>query len=352
MSTLLFKGRESLDSGLVDDSSALLVNGVMLSVEILLNLMEVQVRNLSTLTVEDLGEFLERGAAGLDVEEVDEEELEKVPDCVEHAEGPCLLLLLEVVPRDGVGVVPEHQSCLNGQVHDHDSLGSELVWEDLEGVRDEETRPSERVEDAEEPDEDDLRISCGLGVLSTSLLVLRGDDGPGQEHGNHTGSRGQEEWATSDTFDEESTADGDDERKHGLSTVKLDIVSHCISSRSGGWTYRNLLVLFCDAGTLVDEVHVVTEESIARVLGNYTKRDEDSQTISVALGAEEIGVSAGLLVLELEAECLLDLAELESNSGVLLVAIGVVLGKNGLGFLVTLLGYQPTWGFWDPLNEC
>ena len=52
----------------------------MLIVDVLLNLVEIQVGNLSTLTIEDLGEFLESGTAGLDVKEVDEEELEEVPD--------------------------------------------------------------------------------------------------------------------------------------------------------------------------------------------------------------------------------------------------------------------------------
>jgi len=222
---------------LVDGNSALLINGIMLIVDVLLNLVEIQVGNLSTLTIEDLGEFLESGTAGLDVKEVDEEELEEVPKGVEHAEGPGLLLLLEVVPGDGVGVVTEHQGGLDGQVHDHDSLGSELVWENLESVGDEETGPGERVENTEEPDEDNLRVSGGLGVGAVGLLILRCDDGPGHEHGNHTSSRGQEEWSTSDTINEESAADRDNQRQHGLSTVKLEIISLCLQS----WREMNLL---------------------------------------------------------------------------------------------------------------
>ena len=195
----------------------------MLIVDVLLNLMEIQMGNLSTLTIEDLGEFLESGTAGLDVEEVDEEELEEVPKGVEHAKGPGFLLLLEVVPGDGVGVVSEHQGGLDSQVHDHDSLGSELVWENLKSVGNEKTGPGERVEDTEEPDENDLRVSGSLGVGAVGLLVLGCDDGPGHEHGNHTGSRGQEQWSTSDTINEESAADRYNQRQHGLSTIKLKI---------------------------------------------------------------------------------------------------------------------------------
>jgi hypothetical protein len=66
---------------------------------------------------------------------------------------------LDVGPGDGVGVVSENQCSLNSQVHDHESLCSQLVWENLERVGDEETGPGERVEYTEQPDEGNLRIS-------------------------------------------------------------------------------------------------------------------------------------------------------------------------------------------------
>jgi hypothetical protein len=45
-----------------------------------LHLLQVDVRNLSLVTIEDLSDLLESGTAGLDVEEDDEEEFQEDPD--------------------------------------------------------------------------------------------------------------------------------------------------------------------------------------------------------------------------------------------------------------------------------
>lgn len=34
------------------------------------------------------------------------------------------------------------------------------------------------------------------------------------------------------------------------------------------------------------------------------------------------------------------------------VTIGVVMGEDGLGLFVALLRDEPTWRFWDPVDEC
>lgn len=54
---------------------------MVLSTDFLLNLVDADVGHLAVL-VEDLGKLLEGGAAGLDVEEVDEDELAEDPDLV------------------------------------------------------------------------------------------------------------------------------------------------------------------------------------------------------------------------------------------------------------------------------
>ena len=51
---------------------------------------------------------------------------------------------------------------MDGDVHNHESFGSKLDGQDLEGVRNEKTGPCERVEDTEEPDERDLNVTGGL----------------------------------------------------------------------------------------------------------------------------------------------------------------------------------------------
>jgi hypothetical protein len=119
-----------------------------------------------------------------------------------------------------------------------------------------------------------------------------------------------------------------------------------------GKAYRNLLALLCNTHAVVDKIDVVGEESVSGVLGNNTEGDEESQSVSVALGPHEVQVAAGLLVFKFESQGLLDFTELECNCRVLPITVGVVMGKDSLGLLITLLGDEPTWRFWDPVDEC
>jgi len=82
-------------------------------------------------------------------------------------------------------LLSENKSSLNSQVHDHESLGSQLIWQDFQSIGDEKTRPSEGIEDTEKPDPDDLDVSGG-GILLVGLFVDGGGNGPGGEHENHT----------------------------------------------------------------------------------------------------------------------------------------------------------------------
>lgn len=51
------------------------------------NLVDIDMRDLCIIAVEDLGNFLERGTARLDVEEADEDELKGDPDLDIHVLG-------------------------------------------------------------------------------------------------------------------------------------------------------------------------------------------------------------------------------------------------------------------------
>jgi hypothetical protein len=126
----------SLDSRGVCLDCPLFVERSMLRGRLLLDLIQVQVGDLSVLSVEDLAEFLQSWASGLYVEEVDECEFDEDPDGVECDER---VLWVDVVPGDGVGLIAENQCSLDSQVHDHESLGSQLIWENLKRVRDEKT---------------------------------------------------------------------------------------------------------------------------------------------------------------------------------------------------------------------
>ncbi len=88
------------------------------------------------------------------------------------------------MPGERVGLAAESQGGLDGDVHDHDTLGTEMEGQDLEGIRDKETGETDIVEDTENPDEDDL---CDTEAgLSVGLVVHGGHDGPDGESKNHT----------------------------------------------------------------------------------------------------------------------------------------------------------------------
>jgi len=259
--------RKHLDRLSVSDNT-ILVLCLLLNLKIFLNLVHVQVGDQCLITVKELGKFLKSWASSLNIEEVDEEPFDNNPDGVERWQSPDVAGFLEVVPCNWVGLISENESGLDSQVHDHQSLGTELVWQDLKSVGDKETRPGERVEDTEHPYEDDLRISRTLDVLLTTGLESSSGDGPGQEHEEHACGGNQEQWATSNTINKECAEDGDDKTEKGLATIE-----------------RNLLILSCDTSVCVDQVGIVANNGITRVLREETKRDEKRQTISVSLCA-------------------------------------------------------------------
>lgn len=189
--------------------------------------------------------------------------------------------------EDEWDLLSENKSSLDSQVHDHQSLGTELVWQDLKSVGDKETRPGERVEYTEHPDEDDLRISRTLDILLTTGLKSSSGDGPGQEHEEHACSSNQKQWATSNAVNKECAEDGDDKTEKGLASIELNrmLVRYVLTNSRRELTYRNLLIFSCDSSVRVDQVGIVADDGITRVLREETKRDEKRQTISVSLSA-------------------------------------------------------------------
>jgi hypothetical protein len=230
-------------------------------------------------------------------------------------------------------VLSNGQDGLDGDVHDHHTLGAKMEGENFESVGDEETRETNVVEDAEDPDEDELGVS-GPGVGLVRVLVDGTGDGPAHESEDHAEDGGQEERATAELVDAQGSGNGDGEIENGL---------------AGG--DAELGVLVGDAGALVDGVHVVGEQSVTRVLRDDTERDDDGQPPAVALGAEEVEVAGGLVGILLDADGLPDLAVLELDCGVVLVAATVPLGEHGQGLLVPVLVDQVTGGFGNPPDE-
>jgi len=151
----------------------------LLSMDLLLNLVDIDMRDLSRLTIEDLCNLFECGTACLDVEEVDENKLDEDPDCVDKRE---VVMVGEIGPGDGVGVVSKNQCCLDSEIHDHETLCTEFVWQNLECISDEQTRPGKSIKDTKEPNEDNLRSTSRRAAR---FLVKGRGDCPGKEHQYH-----------------------------------------------------------------------------------------------------------------------------------------------------------------------
>ncbi len=104
-------------------------------------------------------------------------------------------------------------------------------------------------------------------------------------------------------------------------------------------------------GAGVDGVDVVGEEGVAGILRDDAERHQDGQAPAVAAGLEEVDVAGGVLDVLLGVDGLADLAELELDRGVVLVATGVVAGQGVERLVGAVLGHQPAGRLGDPVDE-
>ncbi len=91
--------------------------------DVLLDLFEIEMRDLGVVAIDDLGELFECRPFGLDVHEVDEGELEPDPDGVDDVQFPGVVEA-ERLEGDRVGVLVEQQRDLDRDVEDHEALGA------------------------------------------------------------------------------------------------------------------------------------------------------------------------------------------------------------------------------------
>lgn len=107
-------------------------------------------------------------------------------------------------------------------------------------------------------------------------------------------------------------------------------------------TYAKLLVLVLDTSTFVDDVNVVGEECISRVLRNDTQRNNNGKPPSVAFGLEKVQITGASLGVTICLDGLLDLAILELHGWVVHVAAAVVPRQNIQGFFRFVLVDEKT----------
>jgi len=112
--------------------------------------------------------------------EVDNDQLKGEPAAVDNVES---VLRHQLLKTDRVDVLVEDEGCLNEEALDHQTLGTNPVWKDFDGVGDQETVPCQRVRCAVEEDEGD---NCLSGSSVAAGLVQCGADGPDDEADQHT----------------------------------------------------------------------------------------------------------------------------------------------------------------------
>lgn len=125
---------------------------------------------------------------------------------------------------------------MDGDVHDHHTLGTEMEGKNFESIGDEQTRETNVVEDAEEPNKGNLRVSgTGIGVHHPTLWLGRSrrswdlrvfvdgtSDGPKNERTHHTGDGSQEEGTAAHLVDKKSSTDGETEIDNRLASGELE----------------------------------------------------------------------------------------------------------------------------------
>lgn len=256
---------------------ALRRNVVILVVQsLLLDLLHSNMANGSVVTVNDLGNLLQSRTSCLDIHEVDEDDLTEDPDGVDEVESPGVatvnLIVTDLPSGEGqrVQVVVQEEGDLNGNVQDHETLSTERVGENLNTIANEETRPAGGVEDTVEPDKENHGV---VGSRSLVLFIETASESPEDEDKEHATSSKQEGEATVKAFDKHSTSNRDNHIENGL---------------SGG--DDEAVLLACQSGVLVEDSRVVGDNTVSRPLREDTKREENNQAVSVALGLEEVHV--------------------------------------------------------------
>jgi hypothetical protein len=124
----------------------------------------------------------------------------------------------EVLEGNWVGVDVEGKSGLDTDVENHETLGSQLVWEDFNGVADKETRPGKRVKDTEQPDEEH---HGNVGSWGVELVIESRGQSPEDEGTEHTTSGNEEERSSTNLVNEKSHGDTDDEGEESLANREL-----------------------------------------------------------------------------------------------------------------------------------
>jgi len=277
-------------------------------------------------TIKEGGCLLERTVLGLNEEEVEEDKLEAEPGDVDNVVFPSKL-----VKGDGVDILIENERQRDGEVEEGESLCSDGVRKNFDGVGDNERGEGDVVKRVEEENERDngmgSSIVLSLGENSGASCLQR------EEH-DHTSGRCQEENAATDPIDQES---GEKSPEH-----VPDLEDTVDEELDGG---------VGDTNGVEDLVEVVGDETVSGPLGEECEGNDDIHAFPVSGGSEKGLPANGLSDLTIEVNGGFDFFKLISDEGVFFVAVSVVIGEGLEGLFITTLGNQPTRRFWNEPDE-
>ena len=190
------------------------------------------------LSIEQSTSLLERTALCLCCPEPDVDQFEDEPARVDE-----VVLPLEGIECDGVGVLIEDDGTHDGEIHDGQTLCADEERQDFDGVGDEEGGVGDGVETVEDEDEGEEGTACSdvLGILVGS--GHGGDDGVRDKHAC---GGDDEERATTGALNVHGGGDGDDKVVDGEDTV-----------------YQGLVIGVGDADTVEDLGEVVGDETVS-----------------------------------------------------------------------------------------
>lgn len=306
--------------------STLNVDDVSLSVD--LNLL-LDKGSLSWVwSLEDLLELLKGSALGFWDEEVDDGGLDNTPDDEDDVSLPGNLL-----KGNWPSELVEETSSVDGKGGESHTLGTLLEGQDLDWVQGLEWSETDGVEDTEDEDEADGTTSSGdVGLVRIGVGSGTGSDG------NPDGGKGQvdeeEEWATAESVDEESTTDSEEALDE--SKTQVDVEDGLSVGDTGGGKKTS---------------QEVGDDTVTSPLSEDGDSDVASNSVARGTVTEESRVIPEALVSTIVRVDLLELSHLELDVDGVWVAVSVVLGKDGASLFITAVDTQPTWRLWEEEDE-
>ena len=218
-------------------------------------------------------------------------------------------------------ILAKSQDGLDGNVHNHHPLGTEMERKNLEGIGNQQPRKANVIKDSKQPDETKLGVTPQHAGL-IAAFVKRPRDSPACHRHDHPAGRDQEQRSSAKAVDIQSGGNGDDKVEGNL------------ASRHGKLLPLGIIG---DTGTLVDDIHVVGEQSIPAVLGDDTQRNDNGQTPPVAPCAHKVDILGCPVCFLLDANGLLDLAVLKLDRRIVDIAAGVPFCQRPQCLLMAIL---------------